>query len=195
MVIRMDATSEVAIRAFKPSITVHIHFASDDTGEEDQRLSREIALKDRSLAEKDKQLALRDQQLADKNRELADKNKQLSESERASKGSKINWREVTECLAAKDQELEQLRRNDPGSSSRAGDTSGGAPGQADDTIRDRDSELLERQTRRLDEGPEDDTSKQQREIAELREMVMNLQAWRKFGCKMSRNIVQPNNMV
>ncbi|KAG8740050.1 hypothetical protein FRC10_004808 [Ceratobasidium sp. 414] len=174
----------------------------DNPEEEAQLFSREIALKDRWLAEKDQQLVLKGQQLADRGEQLADERRQLLEmaGRLAIQGKEIERIEVdrrriqdqlagvTERLAAKDQELDRLRRNSPGSSRRSAErTSGDAPSQFNDTV-----ERLELQIQALREGLENETSRQQREIAELREKVTNLEG---LLAQLNRDTVQPNNSI
>ncbi|KAG9092036.1 hypothetical protein FRC06_000273 [Ceratobasidium sp. 370] len=127
---------------------------SDDAGEEEQRLPREIAERDQQLAAKDQRLATKDQQLADKTLQLA---------------------EVVERLKSKEQELNRL--HDLGSCGEASGryTCRDALSQANDTIRDRDIELLKLQNQMLREKMENDAYKQQRETGELREKVEKLE--------------------
>ncbi|KAG9081688.1 hypothetical protein FRC06_005450, partial [Ceratobasidium sp. 370] len=171
---------------------------NDDTGEEDQRISREIAERDQRLAAMDQQLATQGQQLADKTRQIVDKNAQLTHKDHqlarmaeqlAIQGQEIaqvnsslrstqaQMAEVTERLRSKEEELDRLRRNDPGS---GGEPSGrhafrDALSQANDSIRDRDIELLKLQNQMLREKVDNEAYRQQREIRDLRENMVKLE--------------------
>ncbi|KAG8686559.1 hypothetical protein FRC08_012451 [Ceratobasidium sp. 394] len=199
----------------------------DDTGEEGSQLSKEIAAQDQRLAAKDQELAAQDQQLADKTRQIANKDTQLADkdyqlmqvTERLAQvnsslqSTQAQLGEVAERLRSKEQEFDRLKRHEL---CACGEPSGrhtfrDALSQANDTIRDRDIELLKLQNQLLREKVENETSKQQRENRELRENMAKLEQLvaqvsiispRKrpsvaetCECKLSRDIVKPNNLA
>jgi chromosome segregation ATPase len=117
-------------------------FNSDNTGEEDQRLSREIASKN--------------QQLKDWDARLADKDRQLTE--------------ITGRLSSRDQKLARIK-NDLAEKSTLLRETQDALRQASESIASRDAELLRVQAQTKHDRLESDLARQKDEMTNMREKM------------------------
>ncbi|KAG8700002.1 hypothetical protein FRC08_004985 [Ceratobasidium sp. 394] len=159
---------------------------NDDAGEEDQWLIREIAERDQQLADKTRQLVDKDTQLMDKDHQLTQMVERLAtQSQEAALVSsspqltQAQLAEVAERLKSNGQEVDRLQRDNLCAYGKPSGkyTFRDALSQANDTIRDRDIELLKLQNRMLRDELENEASIRQRETGELRENVAKLEQW------------------
>ncbi|KAG9127904.1 hypothetical protein FRC07_007750 [Ceratobasidium sp. 392] len=140
----------------------------DEPGEENLRLHKQIA-------ERDQQLVERDQQLAVRNRRLAELEQQLAQTDRHGQTTGVGVTEEAKRPI-------QLHRRDSSNSDRELvdqstllEQTQEALRRANETIRDRDITILTLRNELLSERTGHETSRQAREIADLRKKVESIE--------------------
>lgn len=146
---------------------------SDDTGDEEYRLKKEVAEKNEQLAEKVRQLASKDKDITSKGQQLAEKAQVEAE--------------LTARLAKKDQELARIQQELSEKSALLEQTQN-ALHQAEASLKSRDLEP-EIESSSL----KDELSQQQKETANLREKMERFE--RLFSQMMGSGVKRPNNMT